>query len=413
MNPPAEIQKDPYGELGSLPARVAELEPLEGQATLTDSEAMLAGILHALGDYICIVDENLTIVWANKMATASFGPNLVGGNCYRAYHRRDRPCENCVAALVLQDGQTRHHEYHMPAHAGDGTERWFWCTASLAARHRDRRPKTVIVVSRDITEHKNAEERSLRLEVELAHAARVSTMGEMVVGIAHELNQPLTAVASRAAACALAIGSRNPEPAEILDDLAEIASQAERAGEIIRRFRFLTAKRQFKPSSLDVNEVVREVAGFLRHDIHMNRVALCLKLPPKIPPVLAVSVQIQQVLLNLMRNAIEAMSTVEDGERKLIVQTSMNSPEAVEVEVRDTGPGVEEGDLERLFEPFFTRKGEGLGVGLAICRTIMEVHGGRVWATRNPKRGTTFRFTLPLPESEPDDGNPTQGLCSR
>jgi len=667
MNPLAEIQQEPRGGLGSQPARLAELERADGQVALTDSEVKLAGILHALTDHIHMIDENLNILWANEAAMSSFGPGLVGRKCFEARHQRDRPCDHCVAAMVFRDGQTRHHEHQMPIGTGDGTERWFWCTTSVAGRHPEGRPKTLIIVSRDITERKrseeglreatmremqaaragnvglwdwdlatnevrysaewkrqigyqeheigddfeewrsrvhpddlkstleqiqrciaearqdyevefrfrhkdgsyhwilacgsvlrgkdalpirmlgthvditerkraedalrrsetrfrtltetspvgifqadtrgngvyvnnavcrftgrsyedhlgdgwaealhpddrapvaeswrrtvegkddfhrefrfvapdgrvtwlasqaapltdesgettgligtltditkrkNAEAQSARLESELAHAARVSTMGEMAAGIAHELNQPLTVVVSRATACALAIGSRSPKPAEILDDLAEIASQAERAGEIIRRFRLLSTKRQFKRSSLDVNGMVREVAEFLRHDIHMNRVALRLKLARKVPRVLADPVQIQQVLLNLMRNAIEAMTSVEDGVRELIIQTSASSPEAVEVAIRDTGPGVEEGDLEKLFEPFFTRKGEGLGMGLAICRTIMEAHGGCVWATRNPKRGTTFHFTLPLPGLEPDHASSTQCLRS-
>jgi len=259
-------------------------------------------------------------------------------------------------------------------------------------------------LKREITERKRAEERARLHQAELARVSRLSTIGEMAAGIAHGLNQPLFAVLTCAQACRLAIGSGRRTPDEVLADLERISAAAEEAGEIVRRLRNFVRKREPSRSTIDVNKLVQGVVPFIEDDVTRNDIRLRLELGTRIPTVLADSLLLQQVILNLTRNAIEAMKCGDNGERELVIRTATAGSEMVEVAVRDTGPGLSPENLDRLFEPFFTTKSHGLGLGLSLSRSVIEAEGGRLVAERNPDHGMTFRFTLPVHPGDPDDG---------
>ena len=259
-----------------------------------------------------------------------------------------------------------------------------------------------LALARDISERKLAEEtlrekdNALQMaRTELARVSRLTTLGELTASIAHEVNQPIGAMVTNAAACARWLAARPPDMAEARSALANIVADGKRAGEVIARIRALTRRQAPRMELLDVNRKVREVLALAEHELKTHGIVLRTELAPALPGVAGDRVQLQQVLINLIVNAIEAMSGVDDRARELTIVTAVKEPGAVVVEVRDSGPGLEEEGAERVFEPFYTTKAQGIGIGLSISRSIVEAHGGRLWANPNRPRGAVFRFSLP------------------
>lgn len=253
-------------------------------------------------------------------------------------------------------------------------------------------------ISEDITQRKRIEEDARRHRNELAHAGRVIVVGEMATSLAHELNQPLTVISGCAQVCLDKLRSGNGRQGEMRDSLEQVAEQAHRASEIIRRTRRLLRKEQDEKQPIDINDAIRGIEDLLRVDAREQGTAVDLTLADGLPLVMADVVQIQQVILNLVHNGVEAMAAGDTNPRRLTIQTSAAPDGSVEVAVRDTGPGIPAGNLSRIFDPFFTTKPSGLGMGLAISRSIVEAHGGRLWAATNEGIGAVFRFTLPRAE---------------
>lgn len=251
------------------------------------------------------------------------------------------------------------------------------------------------VAFQNVTERKRTEEQARDLQAELAHVTRLSTMGEMASGLAHELNQPLAAIIAYADACQELVDSGRMDRGQLLEVLRAVASQAERAGKIIHRLRSLVRKSRPVRNPIQVNEAVREVAALLESEIREAGVQLQLRLGEQLPHVPADFVQIQQVLLNLLRNGLDATADADSERRELVVSTDQTAEGQVQVMIRDGGRGVTQENIARLFEPFFTTKAEGLGMGLPISRTIVEAHGGRLWLTPNADGGMLARFVLP------------------
>jgi PAS domain S-box-containing protein len=248
----------------------------------------------------------------------------------------------------------------------------------------------------DVTERKSAEDALLKAQSELAHVTRVATLGEMTASISHEINQPLGAMVNNANACLRWLAASKLEEAR--QSAMLIAADGYRAGEIIARIRALAQKAPPRKDWLDINQTIHEVITLARSEVQGNRVSLKTRLGRNVPPILGDRIQLQQVLLNLMMNAIEAMRGVDEGvPRELWVDSEKVESTNVLVAVRDSGPGLDAGSFDRLFETFYTTKPEGLGMGLAISRSIIEAHGGRLWATANaPHGGAVFQFTLPI-----------------
>jgi signal transduction histidine kinase len=235
-----------------------------------------------------------------------------------------------------------------------------------------------------------------RLRQDLAHVGRVSTMGELTASLAHELNQPLTAILSNAQAALRILPSDKADLADIRDILGDIVEDDKRAGEVIHRLRGFLKKSNLELSTLDIGELVSQVARLVSSDAILRNVSIRLELAPGLPPVCGDRVQLQQVILNLLMNGLDAMRESSEGERTLVLRTLAGDGAAsVVVAVEDSGMGIDEADLEHVFHAFYTTKPEGLGMGLAIARSIVEAHGGRLEARNNPGRGATFSFTLP------------------
>ena len=224
--------------------------------------------------------------------------------------------------------------------------------------------------------------------------ARITTLSALTASIAHEVNQPLAAIATDADASLNWLAAEHPDLDTVRNTLAAIVNDAHRAADVIQRVRQLATKSAFRKDRLDVNGVVRDVLPLVRAELRRHEMALTLDLVPELPPVLGDRVQLQQVLLNLVMNGIEAMAPATDGPRELVIRSRPHGDE-VEVTVADTGIGIGQHDVDRLCTAFFTTKPGGMGMGLSICRSIVDAHGGRLWATPNAGYGATFHFALP------------------
>ena len=250
-------------------------------------------------------------------------------------------------------------------------------------------------VLRDITEKKMVETRLKHQEMELAHVARLTMMGEMATGLAHEINQPLAAISAYAEGAAIRLRDGKSDAAGLLNVVERISSDAHRAGEVIRRLRQFVRKRESDRCRLDLNTLVREVAHFVATDLRRRDVSLGLDLQDDLPSTIGDPIQIQQVLLNLVRNGVDSMRDVDASVRQMMIRTRCTEEGELLVQVEDNGHGLDDEVTDQLFEAFFSTKQEGLGMGLAISRSIIETHQGHIWATPNLEGGTTFHFSLP------------------
>jgi PAS domain S-box-containing protein len=249
-------------------------------------------------------------------------------------------------------------------------------------------------ITRDITEHKWAEEQGRRHQTELARVARLSTMGEMATGLAHELNQPLSAIANFARGCIRRLRSGDVAPGDLIEPLEEVCEQAERAGEIMRHVRDFVRKSEPRMTAVDINLVVRSVVKFTELETRQQYAFVKLDLAPDQPRVWADSIMIEQVICNLVRNAVEAMAEARAWRREVSIRTRRQEDGTIEIEVGDSGPGIDGTVIDQVFDQFFTTKPEGVGMGLSISRSIVESHGGSIRAESRAGGGATFRFTL-------------------
>jgi C4-dicarboxylate-specific signal transduction histidine kinase len=252
----------------------------------------------------------------------------------------------------------------------------------------------------DVTAAKRAEDKVRNLQTELAHAARVATLGELTASIAHEVNQPLAGLVNSGSACLRWLASEPPNIESARQSLGRIIRDANRASEVVGRVRNLAKKDSLEKVWLSINETVLETIGLTRMEVAQHRASLNAQLSDDVPLVWGDRIQLQQVILNLIINALEAVSPVGDGPRDLLVSTAKHESDGVLLTVRDSGVGLTPANLERIFDAFYTTKREGMGMGLAVSRSIIEMHGGRLWATPNEPRGAVFQFTLPSSREE-------------
>lgn len=255
-------------------------------------------------------------------------------------------------------------------------------------------------ITRDITEHLQAEEQARRHQTELARVARLSTMGEMATGIAHEVNQPLSAITNFARGCLRRLRSDNMDPGDLIAPLEEVCEQAERASEILSHVRDFVRKSELQMKPVDINQIVHSVVKFTDLEAQQHGAVMRLDLHAQLPWVQVDAIMIEQVISNLVRNAFEAMAETKSHRREVTIRTRPFDGDAVEIEVSDTGPGIDGVVIDQVFDQFFTTKLDGIGMGLSISRSIIESHGGRIRAESGKNGGATFRFTLPTTEQQ-------------
>jgi C4-dicarboxylate-specific signal transduction histidine kinase len=246
----------------------------------------------------------------------------------------------------------------------------------------------------EMAERRQAEDAMHTARAELAHVARVTTLGEMAASIAHEVDQPLSGVVINANASLRFLTGPAPNLDEVRDGLQAIARDGRRASDVIGRIRALARRAPNEKAALDVNQVIRDVVAVAAGEVRRTRATLRTEAAPDLPAVVADRVQLEQVVLNLLINGLDAMQCVEDRPREMVITTQRDAADRVHVAIRDTGAGIDPQLAHRLFEPFYTTKAKGMGLGLSISRSIVEQHGGRLWAVPNDGPGTTFHFTV-------------------
>jgi PAS domain S-box-containing protein len=248
----------------------------------------------------------------------------------------------------------------------------------------------------DVTDRVRTEDENRKHREELVHMDRVSMLAGLSASLAHELNQPLTAILNNAQAAQRFLARERPDLAEVTAALADIVADDKRAGEVIRRLRVLLGKSELQVASVQISTVIQEVVSLIHSDALRRRISVSLDLPDDLPPVLGDRIQLQQVLLNLALNAFDAIGKSHGFARTVVLRSALREPDTVIVSVHDTGIGADDGVMQRMFEPFFTTKSDGLGMGLAISRSIIESHGGRIWAIPNGDRGLSVYCSLPV-----------------
>jgi PAS domain S-box-containing protein len=298
-------------------------------------------------------------------------------------------------ALFTEVQSRKRDQYHMEKRyvRKDGRLMWGHLTVYVVRDERGE-PMFTIGMVEDITERKRAEESLRQAQAELAHVTRVTTLGELAASIAHEVNQPLAAIVADANACLNWLAATDPRLDEAREALAAIVNEGHRAAEVIQRIRQLARRAEPQKERLDVNAVIHEVAALVRNEALSRRVSLRTELASELPAVLGDRVQLQQVMINLAINGMEAMASVTARPRELLIQSQRESGHVV-VTVQDSGTGIDPDNVNRIFDAFFTTKSSGMGMGLSISRSIVEAHGGRLWAGSNVGPGATFQFSLP------------------
>ncbi|HWO90556.1 MAG TPA: ATP-binding protein, partial [Methylomirabilota bacterium] len=301
--------------------------------------------------------------------------------------------------------------------AGEDVAGGGWISAQSGARYMvttfsplrpdSERVAAALVIGRDITEYVQAEEALQQAQAELAHVTRVTTLGELAASIAHEVNQPLAAIVADANASLNWLAVPRPDLERVREALEAIATDGHRAAEVIQRIRQLATKSAPRKDLVDVNDVVRDVLPLARAELRHHDVSLVLQLAPELPAVLGDPVQLLQVSLNLVMNAIQAMASVTGRPRILTIQSETHDQDRVRVTTQDTGVGIAAKHRDELFTAFFTTKPGGMGMGLSISRSIVEAHGGQLWTTPNEPHGAIFHFSLPVvPSPLPADVAP-------
>jgi predicted ATPase/signal transduction histidine kinase len=310
----------------------------------------------------------------------------------RRVHPDDIAAFRQVLERASKDGQDYAHEYRlrMPDERVKHVH-------VLARAFRDEAGEVEFVASvMDVSAIRLAEHELHRTQTDLAHLMRVTSLGELTASIAHEVNQPLGAVLINAEACLSWLDHEQPNLTEAHAALERIVRDGTRAGEVIRRVRTLAKKAETKMAPLNLNDVLSEALTLVQHELSSSRVALRMEQPRALPVIRADKVQLQQVILNLVINGIEAMQPITNRARELVIRSEQDGAQQVRVTVKDCGVGFSADDAGQLFNTFFTTKSSGLGMGLSICRSIIELHGGRIWAVRNEPHGATIQFTLPV-----------------
>ncbi len=296
---------------------------------------------------------------------------------------------------MIQDGAVNNEELIFKR--SDGT---FFCGSVTAVVVKDDHgePLHYDGILEDITELKHAKDEAQKRREEIAHMGRVATMGELSASLAHELNQPLTAILSNAQAALRFLNSENTDLDEIREILSDIVADDRRAGKVIDRLRSLFRKGDCKIESVDIGELINDVISLIQAETSIRNVSIETSLEPEVSTVLGDKIQLHQVLINLIMNASEALTDVDTHPGKIVISTEIAEEAMVKVSVRDNGVGLTEESIAKLTEPFFTTKPEGMGMGLSINKTIIDAHMGRLWAENNSDGGATFHFTLPIHE---------------
>lgn len=372
-------------------------EPKRARVELERAHERFVTVINGLDTAVHVADaDSGEILFANRAFQNIFGFDTVGRDSAQVT-AACRPMNEALSAnpaelsseelpCEIYDGEIQHalsgHWYHLHERA----IRWV-----------DGRTVRVQIAA-DITDKKHIDEVNLQQQKRLEQTSRLITMGEMASSLAHELNQPLSAIANYCAGCIKRMQAGNYRFEDLLAAMQKAADQAERAGKIIRRMRDMVKKSDPKREPISLDELVDEARAFADIEAQRTGTQIIVELPENLPKIVVDRIMIEQVLLNLVKNGIESMHNIPFERRRLLINARLADERMLEISVADQGHGLAEEDVEKIFAPFYTTKPEGMGIGLAICRSIIEFHQGRLWLEPRREGGTTFRFTVPIEE---------------
>ena len=379
----------------------AEEQLRMSEATLRESKEHIDLATKAAGLVVWTWDIPRDEVWLSSKDRALFGfsqgEKLTAERILSVVHPEDRQLVRQLSEDALRTGREIENQYRVLL--PDGRVRWVTRLGRIEF-DADGKPLRERGILMDISERKHAELEAARQRHDLAHLARVTTLGELSSSLAHELTHPLASILSNAQAAQRFLDGDDVDLKEVSEILNDIVTEDERAGEVIHRLRSLLKKGEpQKYCDVNLNEVVQDVLKLVRNDLINQNVTADTDLAQNLPSIIGDRVQLQQVLLNLVLNACEAMADCASSERQLLIASKLEKS-AVQVSVTDHGGGIPEKKIEQVFERFFTTKKEGMGLGLSICRSIIDAHEGKIWATNNADCGATFYFSLPIDRQE-------------
>jgi len=353
---------------------------------------------------MALADEDGGIIASNQrfVDLAEAQPSAARGGRLAGCLPESRRAEFETRLAELLAGRRQRIEMEILRQTATASPAWLHMHVALVAGTPEF-PRFLIAFCEDATERKRTEEALLAARSNLAHAARLTTIGELTASIAHELNQPLSAIVTNGNACLRWLGAGTPNLREAGNTLNWIMRDARRASEVIARIRAMMRKGEANWEPVSFNDIVREGLEMMRSEFARRNVAVSTELDPLLPTIQGEGIQLQQVFLNLALNAAEAMATVDSRPRQLSIRTAPQAGEecGIVVEVRDSGPGIAEDELDKLFTAFYTTKTEGTGLGLWISQSIVESHSGKLLALRNPQHGMSFRLLLPCEPVSP------------
>jgi PAS domain S-box-containing protein len=367
------------------------------------SEARWQSLLTGVQLAVIGIDPRGRITYANPFLERLLGyrsDDLIGRHVASLVPERDRAELTERLAAAARTGPRPHSRWDLVCESGEQRS-LAWSTVRLQDGDRDY--AGLLSIGQDITERLAAERNLENTRHELERLGRANLLGELVSALAHELNQPLAAILSNAQAACRYLASGNADPVELREILDDIARDDKRAGEVIHGLRQMLEKAEVEREPFLIQETIPEVLGLIGGELGAEGISVRKELDPDLPPVQACQVEIQQVIMNLLVNAVHALSDVPPERRRIRIRAEPHGKEAVEVAIEDAGPGIAPDGLSRIFEPFFTTRSGGLGMGLAICRRIVEAHGGRIWG-ENTGNGARFSFTLPMVAAERPNG---------
>jgi two-component system sensor kinase FixL len=388
-------------ELGRDVLRASQLvgELQASEAALRENEERMSLAVDAANFGIWIRDLARNEIWASDKWRELFGfapsERLELDHILQRLHPDDREALQGVFAKALAGGGSYETEFRLIL--PDGGIRWI-SSQGRVERSSNGQPVRIRGASRDVTAGKQAELETQLLRQEVTHVGRISMMGQLATALAHEINQPLGAILRNAEAAELFMQDASPDLDEIRAIVADIRKDDQRAGAVIDRMRGLLKRQSLNTRALHVGELIGDVKALVRADSAARQVKLDVNVPSDLPPVRGDRVHLQQVLLNLILNGMDALNGASLEDRRISVTALLDGAQTVEIAVSDTGTGIPAEKLAHIFDPFFTTKLNGMGMGLPISRTIIEAHGGRFWAENNNSGGATFRFTLPIAE---------------
>ena len=374
---------------------------IKAQEVLDTEREFISALMDTVGALVCVLDKEGRIVMFNRACEETTG-----------YHFDEMKGKYVWDLLLLEEDIEPVTQVIKNLQAGHFPNRFenYWLTKSGEKRmivwtntvllDDDGEVKNIIGTGIDITEKRKVEEKEKQRVLELAHVSRLSTMGEMATQIAHELNQPLSAITTYSDAGLYMLESLEEENPDLVTALREIKHQAQRSGDVIRGLRNFVSKGELQTSTTDINALVHSVLNLAMSELRNNKVEVNFSLDETLPLIITEKILIEQVILNLVRNAIDAIAEANSETRKVHIHTLLNKENMIEVRITDTGPGLSAEQIETIFNTFVTTKPQGIGMGLPISRTIIEAHGGKLFAESERKNGASFIFTLPLKNVE-------------